>query len=115
MANSVLQIASTFTATPMKPALRSALAELATDSEIGFVQYGQMAEFMLRPAQFATETIGAIVLLRIEDWLRDDLKSLPPDPALENQVRQRITSRSTDFINQVSALVDGVPQVWLLV
>lgn len=115
METAILQIASTFTATPIRDSLRAALADQGLESEIGFVLYGQISEFMLRPAQFADAVSGAVVLLRIEDWLREDLKSATPDPGFQSQARQRMASRSADFVDQVWALSEGVPQVWVMV
>jgi hypothetical protein len=111
----ILQIASTFTATPLKAALQAAFERQGIPQEVGFSQYSQMAEFMLRPAQFADGVMGALVLLRVEDWLRDDLKSAPPNPGLDNQARQQLVSRTEDFITQLSVLTDAIPQVWVMV
>lgn len=70
---------------------------------------------MLRPAQFTDGLSGAIVLLRIEDWLREDLKSVAAGTNVENQARQRIVSRSTDIVDQITALMQSVSQVWVMV
>jgi hypothetical protein len=115
MGQGVLPVASTFTAVPLKTALSAALDREAIPQDLSFFLYGQMSEFMLRPSQYSNGATGALVLLRVEDWLRDDLKSAAPDPTLENQARQRIISRLEDFVTQLSVLTDGVPQVWVMV
>jgi hypothetical protein len=115
MGAGILAVTSTFTATPVKAALVAALAKEGIPQDVSFFLYGQMSEFMLRPSQFVDGATGAVVLVRIEDWLREDLKSAAPDPSLENQARQRLVSRSSDFVQQLSALAQSVPEVWVLV
>lgn len=111
----ILPLTSTFTATPVKAALQAAREQQAIPQDVYFFLYGQMTEFMLRPTQFAHGATGALVLLRIEDWLRDDFKSEAPNPALEAKARPRLVSRSEDFVSQLSVLAYGVPQVWAMV
>jgi len=115
MSHGVLPVTSTFTATPLKAALQAALEREGIPQDVGFFLYGQMSEFMLRPAQFTDGASGAVLLLRVEDWLRDELKSAMPQPGVESQVRQRVVSRSEDIVGQISTLSDGVPQVWVMV
>jgi hypothetical protein len=115
MGTGILPITATFTATPIKSALEAALTREGIGQDVSFLLYGQMSEFMLRPSQFVDGATGAVVLVRIEDWLREDFKSAAPDPSLENLARQRLVSRSADFVTQLSALAQSVPQVWVLV
>lgn len=115
MGTGILPITSTFTATPIRSALEAALARKQFPQDVSFFLYGQMSEFMLRPSQFIDGATGAVVLLRIEDWLREDFKAAARDPSLENLARQRLVSRSADFVTQLSALAQSVPQVWVLV
>ena len=69
MSHGVLPVTSTFTATPLKAALQAALEREGIPQDVGFFLYGQMSEFMLRPAQFTDGASGAVLLLRVEDWL----------------------------------------------
>jgi len=115
MGTGILPVTSTFTATPLKAALQTALEQPAIPPDVNFFLYSQMNEFMLRPTQFADGAIGALVLLRVEDWLRDAVRSEAPNPALEAKMRQRLVSRSEDFVSQLSVLADSVPQVWAMV
>ena len=115
MVTGLLQIASTFTATPIKPSLEAVIAKAGIAQNVHFLLYGQMTEFMLRPARYGSDAVGAIILVRLEDWLRDDLKSAQPGSWSDAQVRDRLMSRSGEFVSEVSALSQGVPQVWVLV
>jgi hypothetical protein len=115
MGTGILPITSTFTATPIKSTLQTTLAREGMAHDTPFFLYGQMSEFMLRPSQFVNGATGSVVLLRIEDWLREDLKSATPAPGLEGQARQRLVACSGDFVEQLSALAQSVPQVWVLV
>jgi hypothetical protein len=115
MGTGIIQIGSTFTATPIGAAFEAALAQEGVPQEVRFALYSQMSEFMLQPARFADRATGALLLVRVEDWLRDDLKSATPDAGSEIGARQRLVSRSEDFVNQLSVLTHGFPQVWVLI
>lgn len=115
MRTGTLPITSTFTATPVKAALEAALVNEGLAPDVKFFLYSQMSEFMLRPAQFAHGATGAVVLLRIEDWLREELKAAAPDPSSESLARQHIVARSGDFVDQLSSLSESVSRVLVLV
>jgi hypothetical protein len=117
METQLLQLASTFTATPVKSSLTAAISKAEIAQGVSLFLYGQMSDFMLRPAHYGVNAVGAVVLLRLEDWLREDLKSVPPDSNSDAhaRARERLMSQSEEFIGEVSALAEGVPQVWVMV
>lgn len=112
MPNERLQLASTFTATPIAASLRAALTKVGIPNDLGFTMYGQMAAFMLQPHP---DTSRVIVLVRLEDWLRQDLKSAPPGATTPAWVRDRLLAGTSEFANQLDSLSQNVPQVWLMV
>lgn len=114
MGSGLLQVASTFTATPIRDSLRTAVVKGRFSEEVGFVLYAQMSEYMLRPASDWPRVAGTIVLLRLEDWLREDLKSLSADTRSDTQARQRLSARSDEFVNHIATLSQHAPQVWFL-
>jgi hypothetical protein len=115
MGTGLLQVASTFTATPIKPSLEAAIADAGIAQDVRFFLYGQMNDFMLRPGHYGSDSVGAIVLVRLEDWLRENLKSAPIDQGSNSRIREHLLSRSGEFVSAVSALSQNVPQVWVMV
>ena len=108
-----LQVASSFTSVPIGPSLRNALAKGALPPGVGFVQYAQMNLYMLTadPAAIA----GTLVLLRVEDWLRDALKSQPASASVSQQeIRETLRSRTDEFVKQIMALSLRGKPVWFL-
>lgn len=111
MGNGLLQVASTFTATPIRNSLLDGVVSSGIAEDVGFVLYAQMSEYLLRPSG---NVAGTVVLLRLEDWLRDDLKSLSPDTNIDTSARQRLLSRTDEFVTQLAAFTEQSRQVWFL-
>lgn len=114
MGSGLLQVASTFTATPIRDSLRTAAVKGRFSEEVEFVLYAQMSEYMLWSASDWPRVAGTIVLLRLEDWLREDLKSPSTDTRSDTQARQRLSARSDEFVNHIATLSQRAPQVWFL-
>src|SRR5215469_1417554 len=114
MGNRLLQVASTFTATPIRDSLRTAVVKAGFLEEVGFVLYAQISEYMLGSASDWARIAGTMVLLRLEDWLREDLKSQSTDVRSNTQARQRLSARSDEFVNHIATLSQRAPQVWFL-
>lgn len=112
----LLQIASSFTCTPVESSLNAAVANAGIADGLGFAQYSQMSEYMLAPPQAFDRIIGTIVLLRAEDWLRDDLKSPPLEPTagIGQKIREALRQRVDDFAAQMAALSGHGKQVWFM-
>ena len=113
MGNERLQVASTFTATPIAASLRAALTKAGIADDIGFTMYGQLSAYMLQPDH--PGVAGVIVLVRLEDWLRQDLKSAPPSSTPPAWVRDRLLSRTREFASELASLSKRVEHVWLVV
>lgn len=114
MGNGLLQVASTFTATPIGTALRTVVATADFAADVGFVMYSQMSEYMLRPTSSGDQLVGTIVLVRLEDWLRDDLKSSAPDSDHDALARRQLSARMDEFVNQLASLSQRGGQVWFI-
>jgi hypothetical protein len=115
MGSGYLPVASTFTAGSLKASIQAAIASTGTVVIGELFQYSRASEFMLRPKHFCPDATGAVVLLRLEDWLRADLKSGRPDQPLDAWAKERLLLQSRGFIEEVSALSRAVPQVWVMV
>jgi len=112
----ILQIASSFTSTPIARALRALVVDAGVADDISFVQYAQVTEYMLGPAADSAHILGTIVLVRVEDWLRDELKSSSSAsvPDLVQRVRQRLVAHVDEFVKQITSLAHRGKPVWLL-
>ena len=106
-----LQIASSFTSTPIGPSLRQALAKAGLASGVGFVQYSQVSHYLLT-VDVAT-IAGTVALVRTEDWLRDALKSKPA-VASQQEIREGLRVRTDEFLKHLAALSHRGKQVWFL-
>lgn len=113
MAVGLLQVASSFTSTPIEPSLRRALGRSGAPDQLRFAMYGQMNQAMLAPD---AETVGTLVLLRMEDWLREALKSatIPASGGPAPAVRDTLRARTDEFIQQISALSQFGKPVWFV-
>ena len=109
-------VASSFTSTPLESSLRASLVQASVGGAVNFVQYDQMGQYMMGSASMSPDILGTIVLLRVEDWLLEDLKSAPPDgnSVSHQQFHYHLRSRVNEFVNQIGALANRGKQVWFL-
>ena len=108
-----IQIASSFTSKPIEAALQRTLANSGVPDRLRFAMYAPMNQVLLAPdAQIA----GTFVLLRLEDWLREALKSeAVPSPAASTiAVREILRARTDEFVQQISILSQNGKPVWFL-
>jgi hypothetical protein len=113
----ILQIASTFTAAPISASLERTLVETGVVDGLGFVAYSRVSEYMLTPPADWSQIAGTLVLVRVEDWVRDLLKSTPPATgasAAREEVRRTLRVSVDAFVNQLSSLAERGKQVWFL-
>jgi len=109
-----LQVVSSFTSTPIESSLRQGIVQAGVGDGLGFIQYGQMSEYMLSPASDSTHILGTLVLLRVEDWLRQGLKSRDWDPTIGPWARQELRARVDEFVSHLTTLARRGKQVWFL-
>src|ERR1035437_6978738 len=112
-----VQVASSFTSTPLGPALKAAMIDAQVGAEVRFCQYEQMSQYMLGAAADSPEILGTIVLLRVEDWLLEELQSAPPDDTsstAHQQLRSQLQARVDEFVSQIAALARRGKQVWFM-
>ena len=112
----IVQVASSFTSTLLEPSLRATMVQSSVGEGVRFCQYDQMGQYMLGTASDSPEILGTIVLLRVEDWLLEDLKSAPPqgESVPHQQFHSQLRSRVNDFVSQIGALASRGKQVWFL-
>ena len=112
-----VQVASSFTSTPVERSLESAIIEAEVGRGVRFCQYEQMSQYMLGTASDSPEILGTIVLLRVEDWLLEDLKAVPPTATSvrsHQQLHSQLRARVNEFVTQIATLASRGKQVWFL-
>ena len=111
-----LHVASSFTSIPMAKTLRPHLVNAGIADELGFSQYSQMTEYMLGPTPDSPPIVGSLILVRVEDWLRDEFKALPAGSAPDAAQKARKTLRANvdEFAGQVASLAQREKPVWFL-
>lgn len=107
-----VQVASSFTSTPMEASLRNSLADSSVAFHLGFTQYSQVSHYML--SSDSAEVDGTLVLIRTEDWLRDLLKSSTTLNPSHEQIREFLNTRTSEFVSQISTLSQRGKPVWFL-
>ena len=113
----ILQLASTFTAAPISASLERTLVERGVVDGLGFTAYARVSEYMLTPPADWGQIAGTLVLVRVEDWVRDLLKSAPGATgasAAREEIRRTLRVSVDDFVNQLSSLAERGRQVWFL-
>jgi amino acid adenylation domain-containing protein/FkbH-like protein/thioester reductase-like protein len=80
-ATTLIAIAGTFTIEPLVSPLRFWIRTLQLDANVTVAAYGQVLQTLLNPeSDFASNRSGLnVLLLRIEDWIRDRTKSSVAD------------------------------------
>ena len=110
----VLQGASTFDASPLGPSLLSAIVEGGVANRVNFVRYTQISEYLLSPLANPSQALGSLVILRVEDWLREELQSTHRESLSDTWIRQQLRTRTDEFVGQLATLSDSGQQVWFL-
>jgi hypothetical protein len=106
-----LQLLSSFDANPIKPALLSALLSLGVEAGLGFTKRADMSQYMVAPGPDTEHISGTIVLVRVEDWLRDGLLSGRSGDAW---AREELKVRVKEFVSELSILAHRGKPVWFL-
>ncbi len=111
---SLLQVASTFACAPIEPSLRRALVSPDGVQGLAFARYTQVSEYLLSPAANSPQTLGTLVLLRLEDWLREELESPPSGMSRDAWIRQQLRIRADEFVSQLTLLSENGKLVWFM-
>ena len=116
MESRALQVVSSFTSVPLAETLRPAVVEAGVADELSFAQYGRMAELMLGSGASAAGAVGTVVLLRLEDWLREDAKTWTAESAAESiaGLRPKIVERVAEFVGQLQTLASRGRPAWFV-
>jgi len=114
MQSRVLQVASSFTSRPLGKTLQPYLGGAGIADAVEFIEYGQVAEYMLASGSDAEHIVGTLVLVRVEDALRNELKNSAASTEISAKARQQLAVHVDEFVKQVTTLAKGGKPVWLL-
>src|SRR5664279_161086 len=109
-----LQVASTFACKPIEVTLQRLLVDAGVAGGVSFARFTQLSEYLLAAVPGSNDVLGTLVLLRLEDWLRERLESIPYDVANDSWIRLDFRSRIEEFVTQITILSGLGKPVWLL-
>jgi len=106
-----LQLLSSFDANPIKPALLRALSSVGVEASLGFTEREEMSRYMVAPGSDTEHISGTIVLVRVEDWLRDGLLS---GKSGDSWAREELKTKVKEFAGELAILAHRGKPVWFL-
>jgi len=106
----ILQVGSTFVCNNLADRLCRGLATAGVTASVRLTDPAGLTQHMLAPAADSEEVAGTIILVRVEDWLRDT-----PDQTDDKSARKELKTHLDEFVNQVSVLAMRGRPVWLVV
>jgi hypothetical protein len=110
----VLQVASSFTSRPLAKTLQPYLVDAGIADSIEFIEYGQVAEYMLGPTSDGEHILSTLMLVRIEDCLRNELKNGAAGSEISAKARQQLAIHVDELVKQVTSLAKRGKPIWLL-
>lgn len=107
-----LQVLATFDTSRLEVPLRRALTDAEISGALGFTARPYMKDFMLTPSAETEHIAGTVVLVRVEDWLRDHCSSEghPGDA----WAREELKSRVKEFASELAILAYRGKPVWFV-
>lgn len=105
----VLQVLSSFTANLIQPSIEHALADSGIAAGVGFTPKTHMSEYMLAPSSDTEHILGTLVLLRVEDWLREGMGT-----GSDLWPREELKTRVREFVSELTILSYRGKPVWFL-
>lgn len=113
MTASAIQIVSTFVCDLIEQPLSRGVNEIGISGSIRVTPPAHLGAYMLAPSIQSEDVIGTVVLVRVEDWLRDLAESgrEVADHALRPELRHHLD----EFISHLSILVLRGRPTWLMV
>ena len=115
MESRILQVASSFTSRPLAATLQPWVVNAGIADDLAFVEYAKVAEYMLGGASQAAPIVGTLVLVRLEDWIRDLKAVNESNPDSGQETRQRLAAGVNEFLQQLASLCGCGKPVWLVV
>ncbi|MDE3105738.1 MAG: hypothetical protein KGK08_11225 [Acidobacteriota bacterium] len=71
----------------------------------------QLSEYLVAAARSSSPS-GTVVLLRLEDWLREEMATAPLPPARDAWLRQLLRARTDEFLAQLTTLAALTANIW---
>lgn len=107
-----IQIVSTFVCDPIAASLGRSVNEFGIAGTIRVAPPSELSGHMMAPSSQSEDLIGTIVLVRVEDWLRE--LALASGQSYDITARQALRKHLDEFLSQLAILaLRGCP-VWLM-
>ena len=110
---SALQLVSTFDCSPVEAPLQTAAREAGIVSVVRVTPPDRLGQHMLAPSEDSEDILGTIVVVRLEDWLREYAASTPgtlSDAAARLELRRRLD----EFLSHLAILTLRGRPVWMM-
>jgi hypothetical protein len=107
-----LRVVSTFPCTPIETSLVHCLGDVITADGLVFTRFTQLSEIMVGSDSNSPDVLGTVVLVRLEDWLREQLESSSYDATKATWIRQEFRLRVEEFVSQLGILAHAGRPVW---
>jgi len=109
-----VQLVATFDCAPMLEPLGGALRQKGVAEEAKIAPPSQLREHMLAPSRESENMIGTIVLVRMEDWLRDSLMA-EAAPQTTSAARPQLRKQMDEFLSELTVVTLRGRPVWLMI
>ncbi|MCX7922788.1 MAG: HAD-IIIC family phosphatase [Clostridia bacterium] len=98
-----LAVAATFTSEPIQPYISWWCRQFGIETEVHFAPYNQVFQELLDEKSLISSNKGAnILLVRFEDWIRDDRSS-------EDEQIRKIDSSFNDLVSMLKSKIKKIP------
>ena len=109
-----LQLVSTFRCSPLEVPLQTAARESGIASVVRITPPQRLIQYMLAPSEDSEDIIGTIVLIRMEDWLREYVVS-DSGPLSDAVARHELRRQLDEFLSHLAILTMRGRPVWLII
>jgi len=109
-----VQLVSTFRCSPLQVPLLAATRESGIASTVRITPPKRLIQHMLAPSEDSEDIIGTIVLIRMEDWLREYVVS-DSGPLSDAVARHELRRQLDEFLSHLAILTMRGRPVWLII
>jgi hypothetical protein len=113
LTGTAIQLTSTFDSSSLAEPLAAALQSCGLSLQVRVTPPDRLQEHMLTPSGDSEDTIGTVVLVRLEDWLRSSVAS--GQNLTDAIIREQLRTHIDEFVRHLAVLALRGRPVWLMV